>query len=203
MSGSRVHVISTGTANLASVEAGLRRCGREPAGVESGDQILEAELLVLPGVGTLGAARQTLDELALVEPLLERLTTGRPTLAICVGMQLLAEGSEESPEEQGLGVLPGKARRFPDSVRVPQIGWNRVDPEPAVDWTEAGFAYFANSYYLAEDPSDGWKCLWSEHGAAFLAAAARGRILACQFHPELSGTWGQALLTWWLDGGEA
>lgn len=203
MSGSEVHVISTGTANLASVEAGLRRCGWQPARVESADQILDAELLVVPGVGTLAAACQRLESQGFVAPLRERLRLGMPTLAICLGMQLLAEGSEESPDDQGLGILPGSARRFPTSVRVPQIGWNRVNPEPDIEWTSSGFAYFANSYFLAEDPRDGWKCLWSEHEVEFLAAAARGRVLACQFHPELSGEWGQQLLMWWLEGGVA
>lgn len=203
MSGPRVHVISTGTANLASVEAGLGRCGWTPRRVEAVEQIVAAELLVVPGVGTLAAARQRLESQGLLAPLGERLEARRPTLAICLGLQLLAEGSEESPGDPGLGILPGIARRFPDSVRVPQIGWNRVSPQPATPWVGEGFAYFANSYYLAEDPSDGWKCLWSEHGVPFLAAAARGRILACQFHPELSGAWGQDLLRWWLEGGVA
>jgi len=203
MSGPLVHVISTGTANLASVEAGLGRCGWQPIRVEAPEQIVDAELLVVPGVGTLAAARQRLESRAFLEPLGERLEAGQPTLAICLGMQLLAEGSEESPGDAGLSILPGSARRFPDSVRVPQIGWNRVSPQAASDWVEEGFAYFANSFYLSEDPSDGWKCLWSEHGVPFLAAAARGRILACQFHPELSGTWGQDLLSWWLQGGVA
>jgi glutamine amidotransferase len=203
MSDSQVHVISTGTANLASVEAGLRRCGRQPVRVDAAAQILDAELLVVPGVGTLAAACQRLDSQGFIEPLRERLRLGTPTLAICLGMQLLADGSEESPDDAGLGILRGRARRFPASVRVPQIGWNRVTPEAGIEWTAPGFAYFANSYYLAEDPRDGWKCLWSEHEVDFLAAAARGRILACQFHPELSGAWGQTLLMWWLEGGVA
>ena len=203
MSGPLVHVISTGTANLASVEAGLSRCGWTPVRVEAVEQIVAAKLLVVPGVGTLAAARQRLESQGFLEPLGERLEARRPTLAICLGLQLLAEGSEESPGDPGLGILPGSARRFPESVRVPQIGWNRVSPRSATPWVGEGFAYFANSYFLAEDPADGWKCLWSEHGVPFLAAAARGRVLACQFHPELSGAWGQDLLRWWLEGGVA
>ena len=203
MSLQQVHVVSTGTANLASVEAALRRSGRSPIHVGEREQILEAERLVVPGVGTLGAARRRLAQDGFFELLRQRIEEGLPTLAICVGMQLLAEGSEESPDEAGLGVLPGSARRFPADVRVPQIGWNRVMPAAPVAGIEGGFAYFANSFYLGQDPGDGWTCFWSEHGVRFLAAAARGRILACQFHPELSGQWGQDLLTWWLQGGVA
>jgi len=203
MTAREVYLVSTGTANLASVEAALIRCGSQPRRVEQPQEIAQAELLVVPGVGTLAAAVERLAEQRFLEPLAERIRQGRPTLAICVGMQLLAAGSEESPDTPGLGILPGRARRFPTTVQVPQIGWNRVVPDPANDWIEEGFAYFANSYYLPEAPDDGWTSLQSEHGVRFVAATARGRVLACQFHPELSGEWGQSLLEWWLQGGAA
>jgi glutamine amidotransferase len=198
-----VYVVSTGTANLASVEASIRRCGRVPRRVDRSQQILDAEQLVVPGVGTLAAAGSRLRQRGFLEPLAARLQQGLPTLAICLGMQLLAEGSEESPGTPGLGIIPGRARRFPRTVRVPQLGWSRVVAEPSAAWIEEGFAYFANSYYLQEPPGDGWVTLWSEHGVRFLAAIARGRVLACQFHPELSGEWGEGLMRWWLRGGEA
>jgi imidazole glycerol phosphate synthase glutamine amidotransferase subunit len=203
MSGPEVYVVPTGTANLASVEAALLRCGASPRRVEQTREISEAELLVVPGVGTLAAAVARLTSRGFLEPLTERLQQHRPTLAICVGMQLLAAGSDESPGVAGLGVLPGRARRFPATVQVPQIGWNRVEAEPEIDWIEDGYAYFANSYFLSATAAPGWVGLRSQHGSPFLAGAARGRVLACQFHPELSGQWGHSLLRWWIEGGSA
>jgi imidazole glycerol phosphate synthase glutamine amidotransferase subunit len=203
MSGKTVSIVPTGTANLASVEAALARCGGSPQRVERPQEIVDAELLIVPGVGTLAAAVERLESRGFFEPLAERLRRQRPTLAICVGMQLLATGSDESPGVAGLGVLAARARRFPDTVQVPQIGWNRVAPEAESDWVDPSYAYFANSYYLPATAAPGWKGLYADHGLPFLAGAARGRVLACQFHPELSGEWGHTLLSWWLAGGAA
>src|SRR5690606_8116047 len=117
-----------GTANLASVLAAFRRLGADPVVVDEPEAVARADRLVLPGVGTFAAARAALDARALVEPLRERLGAGRPTLAICLGFQLLFEASEESPGAEGLGLLPGVVRRFPAGARTPQLGWNRVAP---------------------------------------------------------------------------
>jgi imidazole glycerol-phosphate synthase subunit HisH len=88
--------------------------------------------------------------------------------------------------------------RFPDSVCAPQLGWNRVVPDPPDTLLEPGYAYFANSYRLLEVPA-GWSAAWSEHGGRFVAALQRGGVLACQFHAELSGKWGLDLLRRWLE----
>jgi len=105
----------------------------------------------------------------------------------------------------GLGVLPVRVRRIPDTVRVPQLGWNRLEVESGCRLLEPGYAYFANSYCLVDQP-DGWKGAFATHGLRMVAALERGPVLACQFHPELSGPWGAALLKRWLscgDGGSA
>ena len=193
----RVHVVSTGAANLASVLAGLRRAGAEPGLVVGAEDVLQAERLVLPGVGAFGAAATSLQAAGLWPALQERLNAGRPTLGICLGLQLWAEGSEESPGVAGLGVLPGLAKRLPDGVRVPQLGWNWVEPGSNCQLLQPGYASYANSYALREAP-EGWAAAWTTHGEPFIAAVERGAQLACQFHPELSGPWGQALLTRWL-----
>lgn len=190
-----VAVIRTGSANLASVVAALERIGAAPRLVDRPDDLATAERLVLPGVGSFAAAMATLERTGLVGPLGEHARSGRPLLAICLGFQLLAEASDEGGDVPGLGVLPGRVRRFPATVRVPQYGWNRVE------WTAgvlpAGHAYFANSYRLVEPPA-GWQVATAVHGSPFVAAVARPRQLACQFHPELSGAWGEALLrNWW------
>jgi len=194
----RVVVVRTGTANLASVLAGLRRIGADAVVTDARADVADASRLVLPGVGAFGAAMQRLMACDLVEALAQRVGAGRATLAICLGLQLLCEGSAESPGVAGLGVLPLQVTRFPDSVRVPQLGWNHVAADPAGTLLKPGYAYFANSYRLAEAPA-GWSAAWSEHGGRFVAALERGNVLACQFHAELSGDWGLELLHRWLE----
>jgi len=196
-----VDVIDTGTANLASILAGLRRVGARPLVTTDWRRIDRAARVVLPGVGAFGAGMGRLRALGLVEVLGDRLQAGRPLLAVCLGLQLLTEGSEESPREKGLGVVPGVAERFAGPVRVPQIGFNTVVPEPDCRLVQPGHAYFANAYRLARLPA-GWSGAFSDHGGPFVAALERGAVLACQFHPELSGRWGMALLTRWLAAGD-
>lgn len=191
-----VAVVGTGSANLASVFAALERIGGKPRLVDRAAEITSASRLVLPGVGAYAAAMATLERLGLVEPLRDHVRTGRPLLAICLGFQLLAEASDEGGDTPGLGVIPGRVQRFGPDVRVPQFGWNRVE------WADAGaasgHAYFANSYRLVEPPA-GWSLATADHGGRFVAAIARPQQLGCQFHPELSGAWGEALLRRWWD----
>jgi glutamine amidotransferase len=194
----KVLVVPTGTANMASVIAGLERAGAGARLTADAGEVLGADRLVLPGVGALGAAMQRLSGDGLVEALTARLREGRPTLAVCLGLQILCESSAESPGVPGLGVLKGRAEKFPGSVRVPQIGWNRVEAENGCRLVESGYAYFANSYRL-KDPPDGWSVAFSDHGGRFVAGLERGAVLACQFHPELSGRWGLALIRRWLE----
>ena len=165
--------------------------------VESADQIEAAAAVVLPGVGSFASGMAMLREHGLVEPLRDRIIAHRPTLAVCLGHQLLFEGSEEAPGVEGLGVAGGIVRRFPSSVRVPQLGWNRVEPSASCALLRRGEAYFANSF-RAESPPEGFVVAMSEHGGAFVAAMEAGPVLTCQFHPELSGTWGQRLLQDWV-----
>jgi len=194
-----VVVVPTGTANVASILAGLRRAGAAPRIASEAAEVLEAPGVVLPGVGALAAAMERLHADGFVDVLRDRLRAGRPTLAICLGLQLLAENSEESPGVDALGVVKGRASRFPDTVRVPQMGWNQVDPGSGCRYIRPGWAYFANSYRLDTAPA-GWDAATTDYGGPFVAALERGPILACQFHPELSGSWGGELLTRWVDG---
>jgi glutamine amidotransferase len=191
-----VDIVVTGTANLASVRAAFERLGCEPKLLESQKQLEQSERLLLPGVGTLAAAKKRLQDDGLWQPLGERLAAGRPTLAICLGLQLLAAQSEESPGIAGFGLHSVPARRFEANVRVPHIGWNRVEGDG--EWLPSGFAYFANSFGLREEPGADWQTCWTEHGVKFVSAMRRGNIWAMQFHPELSGKWGQGVLESWL-----
>lgn len=193
----RVTIVPTGTANLASVAAAFRRLGADVVAARSSDDIAGSERLVLPGVGAFAAAMDRIDELEWREPLVQRVEEGLPTLAICLGMQLLVDSSEESPGTRGLGLVHGAVTSFPPSVTVPQLGWNRVEPEASTRFVAPGWAYFANSYRRAE-PVPGWAVATTTHGDHFISAMERGDVLACQFHPELSGPWGMALLQRWL-----
>jgi glutamine amidotransferase len=190
-----VHIISTGTANIASVAAALRRLGAVPVIVSTAEAAVDVERLVLPGVGAFGPAAASLAATGLDQVVREHVTRGRPLLAICLGMQLLADGSEEAPDSTGLGLIGGVVKRFPHNVRVPQLGWNRVEWR---DGNQAdGYGYFANSYCLRRAP-EGWSEATTTHGAPFVSALRREAQLACQFHPELSGAYGARLLNdWW------
>lgn len=192
-------VVPTGTANLASVIAALARLGVDP--VVSGDvaDVDRADRVVLPGVGSFGAAMSELDRLEMRDTLRNRLDDGRPTLAICVGMQLLARTSEESADVEGLGHFETRVTRFSDTVRVPQLGWNKVVSAQECRFLSDGWAYFANSYRIEQVP-EGWSSSRTDHGGQFIAGMERGDVLACQFHPELSGVWGSGILRRWLTG---
>jgi imidazole glycerol-phosphate synthase subunit HisH len=192
-----VHIIETGVANIASMLAAFERLGAEPRLTRDAGEVREADFVVLPGVGAFAAGMARLDELGMRELLIERAEADRPLLAVCLGLQLLCAASEESPGVEGLGIVDATIERFPSEVRVPQFGWNRVVADESCELITSGYAYFANSYRLGEAP-EGWRVGRAEHGGDFVAAMERGRLLACQFHPEISGAWGLELLRRWL-----
>lgn len=199
-----VTVVRTGTANLASVLAALTRAGATPELSDDPRAVEAAGHVVLPGVGSFAAAMEGLRAAKLVEPLAARVEAGRPTLSICLGFQLLGLSSEESPGESGLGALAYPSLRFDEHdpegnpLRVPHLGWNEVVPDAGCRLLTRGFAYFAHSFYVAEPPAD-WSAGRTEYGSRFVSALERGDVLACQFHPELSGAWGQALIRAWVE----
>ncbi len=194
-----VSVVSTGVANVASVLAAFRRLHVEPVEVDRPEQVEQAQWLVLPGVGAFAAAMRAIEERQLAESLRARILAGRPTLAICLGLQLLASSSEESPGVRGLGIWTEQVVRL-RAERVPQLGWNQVVAATNSRYLETGHAYYANSFCLQSEPA-GWTASWSDHEGRFVAALERDEVLACQFHPELSGSWGEQLLSRWLGGG--
>ncbi len=191
----RASIVRTGVANTASVRAAFERFGVTTNVTTDPGAVRDAELAVLPGVGSFGAGMRSLRESGMDAAITDRVRSGLPTLAICLGLQLLARESDESPGVRGLGVIDAAVTRFPDGVRTPQFGWNRVQPS-APGPVDTGHAYFANSYRMTTAPS-GWDAAITDHGGPFVSAMWHGRVLACQFHPELSGQWGQRILERW------
>jgi len=205
-----VKIINTSVANIRSLQAAFDRLNISWELTESAAEIVSASHVVLPGVGAFAAGVETLDRLQLRDGLLERVAQDRPLLCICLGMQLLAKSSEEAADCCGLGIIDRQVTRFPATVKVPQLGWNDVTPMTDARFP-AGQAYFANSYRLAWDPHldgangsppslAGWGYAISEYGGEFISSLWRGNLLACQFHPELSGVWGENVLAGWLKG---
>ena len=195
-----VVIVDSGVANLASVRGAFARLGIRATVSAEVDVVRRAPRLVLPGVGAFGAGMAALRAKGLDAAVRDATLEGKPLLAICLGLQLLCEASEESPGIAGLGLLSGTCRRLPDDVRVPHLGWNRVDPDPSCRLVTTMEAAFANSYALYDAPS-GWAAAWTTHGARFVAALERGAVLACQFHPELSSDAGRELVRRWLVAG--
>ena len=193
-----VAIVDSGVANLAAVESALTALGVEYSITEDPKAVLEASHAVLPGVGRFSAGLETLCRHGLDEAVREVHERGTPLLAVCLGMQMLGAGSDESPDTPGLGIVSGRFQRLPDSVRVPHLGWNQVSADEG-SGLPSGTAAFANSFYLPEAPS-GWDAAWTTHGTTFVSMLARGRTLACQFHPELSGPFGMGLIRDWLSG---
>ncbi|MEZ5932996.1 MAG: imidazole glycerol phosphate synthase subunit HisH [Alphaproteobacteria bacterium] len=193
-----VLILPTGTANLASVEAAFKKLGASTRRAVEPDEITTASHVVLPGVGTFGATMAGLEAAGFARPIAERVKSGRPTLSMCVGLQVMFETSEESPGARGLGVVEGTVGRFPSEVSVPQFGWNRIEAEAACRYLESGYAYFANSFRARAVP--GLTVAIAHHGEPFVAAFEHKDVVACQFHPELSGAFGLALMRRWLEG---
>jgi glutamine amidotransferase len=192
-----IGVIDYRAGNAPSVMYALARLGLDAELVGDAAGVEAAQRLILPGVGAAQATIDSLGESGLLEPLRDRVTGGGvPFLGICIGLQVLFERSEEGPAD-GLGWLPGEVRRFPESGRVPQIGWNAVRftrPHPLTDGLpEQPYCYFVNSYYAV--PAEQADVLGTtEYGVEFCSVVAHGNVVATQFHAEKSGEIGLRLL---------
>jgi glutamine amidotransferase len=191
-----ITVIDYRAGNSPSVMYALRKLGLPARLAATTAEVAEAERIILPGVGAAGATLESLHDSALVEPLAQRVGEGVPFLGICIGLQVLFDHSEEG-DTDGLGWLGGSVRRFSDSQRVPQIGWNQVRfarPHPLVAAVpDASHFYFVNSYYaVPSDPTDTLGL--TQYGHEFASIVARGNIAATQFHAEKSGRVGLRLL---------
>jgi imidazole glycerol-phosphate synthase subunit HisH len=183
-----IAIVDYGIGNLGSVMNGFRHAGAEP--LLSGDleTLRKADALVLPGDGAFGATMDEVRQRGLVPVLKEAAEAGKPLLGICIGMQLLFEESEEHGRHEGLGLLPGRVRRFTDELVVPHMGWNRLAPTGPHTLLEeiptGSYVYFVHSYFC--DAAPDVVLATSDYGIDFPAIVGKGAVLGVQFHPEKS-----------------
>ena len=191
-----VAVLDYGIGNLRSAEKGLARVGADARLTDDPAVIADAAGVVLPGVGAFARCMDALDRTGLSGVARDAVTRAVPFLAICIGMQLLYDESEESPGRSGLGILPGVVRRLPEGVKHPQMQWNTLDikresmlfrgmPKPA-------WFYFVHSYAPDDIAHASAMC---DYGGPVVASVERGNVWATQFHPEKSGANGMRLLS--------
>ena len=191
-------IVDYDAGNIRSVENALNSLGLENVVTDDAAVIRGADRVILPGVGAFGDAMKKLSDRGLTEVIREVAAT-KPFLGICLGLQLLFEESEEAPGVPGLGILPGKIVRIPEGGgrKIPHIGWNDLNmpkESPLFAGVPAGsYVYFVHSYYLqAGELSD--VAATTEYGVTIHAAVQRGKLCACQFHPEKSGDVGMKIL---------
>lgn len=192
-----VSIIKTGVANTASVKAAFEKLDCHVNYVDSKKEVLESGFLVLPGVGSFSGGMKALEALDLVDVLKDRINQDKPTLCICLGLQLLFSRSQESPGVKGLSIFEGEIVKLSEKFQVPQFGWNAVMPSSNSILVKEGYAYFANSFCLRTPPSK-LRPSFTNYDGRFVSAFEHGNLLACQFHPELSGFWGLDLLKKWV-----
>ena len=193
-----IAIIDYGMGNLYSVEKAFAQMGAEAVITGSADVILQADKVILPGVGAFGDCMSNLREYKLVPVIKETVASGKPFLGICLGLQLLFEGSEEDPGVAGLGILPGLVKKIKaPGLKVPHMGWNSLELKnrsPLFSGlTASSYVYFVHSYHAVPgDPS--LITAVTGYGEAVTAAVGRGNLQAVQFHPEKSGTVGLKIL---------
>ncbi|MBS1989791.1 MAG: imidazole glycerol phosphate synthase subunit HisH [Cyanobacteria bacterium SZAS LIN-3] len=194
-----VDLVTSAGGNIGSVSRCLDKLGVSYR-LTGNDSVLPfpdgSRPIVLPGVGAFGTVMNSLQQHGFTAELRRLIEGGTPFLGICVGMQVLFDSSEEAPGVQGLGIIPGRVCKYTQG-KVPQIGWNKIEPVNNHDWPE-GFVYFVNSYYPRPD-SDSVVLYRSDYFGPFCAAVKTENITAFQFHPEKSGEMGHGLIQRWLD----
>jgi len=207
-----IAVVDYHMGNLRSVEKGLEKVGCEAVVTSSPQKILDAQAVVLPGVGAFRDCMKNLERLGLIESIHTCIRTGKPFLGICLGTQVLFSEGEEFGTHPGLGIIQGRVRRFPEHMtgdprkaagsapvrlKVPHMGWNTVTykkDSPLLRGIEDdSYFYFVHSYYVEPEEKD-WIVATTSYGIEFASIVGKDNIIACQFHPEKSQSLGLRVL---------
>lgn len=194
-----IAIVDYDAGNIKSVEKALQFLGEEPKVTREKEVLLQADKVIVPGVGAFGDAMSKMHQYGLVEILREIAKKGTPILGICLGLQLFFESSEESPGVEGLGLLPGKIVRIPDKegFKIPHMGWNSIGINPSSRLLkgieEGAYVYFVHSYYL-QAAREADVAATTDYVVNIHAAAEHDNIFATQFHPEKSGEIGLQIL---------
>lgn len=192
----KITIIDYGMGNLYSVVNAFKALGAEPIVTSDVEEIRNAEKILLPGVGAFGDCMANLEKSGLIPVIKEALNSGKPFLGICLGMQVLFEGSEEDPGIPGLGFFKGQVKKIRTEYKIPHMGWNSLElknSSPLMENADGKYVYFVHSYFC--DPED--KSIITaatDYGTEVTAAVGKGSVQAFQFHPEKSSKVGIALL---------
>ena len=194
-----IAIIDYDAGNIKSVEKALHYLGEETTVTRDPQTLLNADKVILPGVGSFGQAMENLHTYGLVPVIHEIVEKKTPFLGICLGLQLLFESSEETPGVEGLGILKGKIVKIPPApgLKIPHMGWNNIKVKEGSrlfkGLPDNPYVYFVHSYYLQADDED-IVAATTEYGVKIHAAVEKDNIFACQFHPEKSSTVGLQIL---------
>lgn len=197
----KIGLVDYGSGNLRSVQKALEVCGATVFPVHAAPDVETLDALVVPGVGSFGDAVANLRATGHWDVVTAWLREGRPYLGICLGYQLLFEGSEESPDVEGFGILQGRVVRFPAAVRkIPHMGWNNLEETrgPLFSGTSQPWVYFVHSFYPVPAKDGDISSYCDYEGVRFAASVSRGALHATQFHPEKSQETGLAVLRGFL-----
>lgn len=195
-----IALIDYGMGNLFSVSSSLKYLGADVRITDSPETIEKADRIILPGVGAFRDASVLLDKTGLGQVIKDQADKGKPLMGICLGMQLLFGESYEYGDYKGLSILPGRVvpikGAVPHSFKVPHMGWNELiktcDHPVFKNVSSGDYVYFVHSYYVETEPEI--KTAVTDYGAKLTAAAGRGNVFGCQFHPEKSGETGLKIL---------
>ena len=194
-----IAIIDYDAGNTKSVEKALKYLGEDAVITRDREEILSADKVILPGVGAFGDAMEQLKKYELDKVIHQVTAENKPFLGICLGLQLLFEGSDESQGVEGLHVLDGQILRIPDQsgLKIPHIGWNSLhlqnDGRLFAGLEENPYVYFVHSYYLQAEDEEIVKAT-TQYSTCIHASVEKGNVFACQFHPEKSSRWGLKIL---------
>ena len=204
----KIGIVDFGLGNLFSVKQAIHKIGAESTLVSSPDELKQMDALILPGVGAFGEAMNQLQSLKLDQALKEWVASGKPLLGVCLGLQLLLDSSEEFGEHKGLGIIPGKVKKFPTShkgqpLRIPHMGWAGINHSqqnhPSLEGVNPkSEMYFVHSYYVElSDPQH--ELTWTDYeGFRYTSSVAKSNVWAFQFHPEKSANDGLRIYQNWV-----